>query len=603
MLPDDPLSRVLCVDLSKRAARVEKRPDLFEKGVGGTAVAIRLLDEECPKGADPLGAENPIILAVGPLTGLFPLASKTVAMFKSPHTGNLGESHAGGRSAVALRLAGYGAIVIRGASESPVYLAIHGGEVHFRDASSLWGVRSSATVARVIRQREPGAGLRAILRIGRAGERLVSYACVTTETYRHFGRLGLGAVFGSKKLKAVVVSGNHSLPVADAKQYRQTYREIHEAAVSSPMMRKYHDLGTSENVEPLNLLKGMPTRNLQQAHFEEAEKIGGESLAEEFLGRRLACSHCPVGCIHLAALREPSEKEAYFYKTSMIGYDYEPIYSLGSLLGGSDPKGLLRLMDAVETVGLDAISTGVVLAWATEAMERGLVKPDDAAGLTFRWGEYPAYIQAVGLIVEQPTDFYRALARGVDYAASKYGGADFALAFGGLEMSGYHTGPAAHLTHLTGARHSHLDSAGYSLDQKAIKAADPSASLRAGLPTPQAVAEALLREERWRQVLSSLVICFFARNIYQPAVVAKALRSAGFDLSEDALAQLGGETLRLKHAFKTREGFSWSGLRIPERIFQTPSALGAISPEFVKEALAAFAAMSSTSQNGNTSAE
>ena len=99
MLPDDPLARVLYVDLSKRAARVEKRPDLFEKGVGGTGVAIRLLDEECPKGADPLGAENPVILAVGPLTGLFPLASKTVAMFKSPHTGNLGESHAGGRSA------------------------------------------------------------------------------------------------------------------------------------------------------------------------------------------------------------------------------------------------------------------------------------------------------------------------------------------------------------------------------------------------------------------------------------------------------------------------------------------------------------------------
>jgi len=582
MLPDDTLSKVLTIDLSKREARVEDRADLFEASLGGAGVAIRLLDEACPKGADPLGPDNPILLAVGPLTGLFPLASKTVAMFKSPHTGNLGESHAGGRSAVAIRLAGYGAIVLKGASESPVYVAVDGAKVHFRDASSLWGVRNSATVGRVIREREPGAGFRTILRIGRAGERLVSYACVTTETYRHFGRLGLGAVFGSKKLKALVVAGKHSLPVADPKGYRATYREIHEAAVASPLMKKYHDLGTPENVAPLNLLRGMPTRNLQQARFEGAERISGESLAEEFLGRRLACAHCPVGCIHLAALREPSEHEAYFYKTSMIGYDYEPIYALGSLLGGSDPKGLLRLMDAVEAVGLDAMSTGVVLAWATEAMERGLVKPRDAGGLELRWGDYAAYLRAVDCIVDPPTDFCRALGRGVDHAAAAYGGADFALAFGGLEMPGYHTGPAAHLNHLTGARHSHLDSAGYSLDQKAIKAAD--------VPSPKAMAEALLREERWRQVLSSLVICFFARNIYQPDVVAKALASAGFALGKDDLTRLGADTLRRKHAFKRREGFSLSDLRIPERIFATPTPLGPITPEFLKEAIAAFAA-------------
>ncbi|HPD16480.1 MAG TPA: aldehyde ferredoxin oxidoreductase N-terminal domain-containing protein [Planctomycetota bacterium] len=582
MLPDDPLSRVLVVDLSRREARVEKRPELFERSLGGAGAAIGLLDEECPRGADPLGPHNPIVLAVGPLTGLFPLASKTVAMFKSPLTGNLGESHAGGRSAVALRLAGYGALVLRGASESPVYVAVHGDRVFFRDASSLWGVRSSATVARVIRQREPEAGFRSILRIGRAGEERLPYACVTTETYRHFGRMGLGAVFGAKRLKALVVSGRRSLPVADARAYRQTYREIHEAAVASPLMKKYHDVGTPENVVPLNLLKGLPTRNLQQACFEGAERISGEHLAEEFLGRRLACAHCPVGCIHLAALREPSAHEPYFYKTSMIGYDYEPIYALGSLLGGAEPAGLLRLMDAIEVVGLDAMSTGVALAWATEAMERGLVKPDDAGGLALRWGDYAAYAQAVQWLVEPPTDFFRALARGVEHASAVYGGADFALAFGGLEMPGYHTGPGAHLGFLTGARHSHLDSAGYSLDQKAVKAGD--------LPSPPQVAQSLLKEERWRQVLSSLVVCFFARNIYAAPVVAKALASAGIARGEGDLTRLGADVLRAKHAFKRREGFSWSGLRIPRRILDTPSPLGPLSPQFLEEALAAFAA-------------
>ena len=158
MLQNDSLSRVLFIDLSRRQSRVEDRRGLFEKSLGGAGVAVELLAEQCPKGADPLGPDNPIVLAVGPLTGLFPLASKTVAMFKSPHTGNLGESHAGGRSAVALRSSGYGAIVITGASPSPVYLVVDEERVHFRDASSLWGVTSRFTVGRILRDRERSAG-------------------------------------------------------------------------------------------------------------------------------------------------------------------------------------------------------------------------------------------------------------------------------------------------------------------------------------------------------------------------------------------------------------------------------------------------------------
>ena len=404
MLPNDPLRRVLYIDLTKRRSWAEDRHDLFEQWLGGAGVAAVLLAEECPQGADPLGPDNPIVLAVGPLTGLFPLASKTVAMFKSPHTGNLGESHSGGRSAVAIRLAGYGAIVIRGASDGPVYISVHDGGVRFHDASSLWGVRSSYTVARLLRQRESGAGLRTIMRIGRAGEERVAYACVTTETYRHFGRLGLGAVFGAKKLKAVVVSGRRVLPVADGKAYRCTYDAIYEAAVNSPVMKKYHDLGTAENIAPLSKLKGLPTRNLKEASFAAAQAISGEALAQEKLGRRIACSHCPVACIHLAALREPSAHEPYFYKTSMICYDYEPIYAMGTMLGVADPDGMLKLLDAVEVYGLDAMSTGVVLAWATEAMEQKLIGPDDTGGLALAWGGWAGYLQAAGLdvIAEAP---------------------------------------------------------------------------------------------------------------------------------------------------------------------------------------------------------
>ncbi len=575
MLCDESLSTVLYVDLSKKSFRTEKRPDLFEKYLGGAGVAIQLLKENCPTGCDPLGPENPIVLAVGPLNALFPMGSKTVAMFKSPHTGNLGESHCGGRSAVALRMAGYGALVIKGVSETPLYLAIHGKQVNFRDASSIWGLGSIVT-GQIIRENEAATGFRTIMRIGPAGEKLVSYACVTTETYRHFGRLGLGAVFGSKKLKCVVISGQQSLQVTDQKLYREIYEEIYEKAVTSPLMKKYHDLGTAENILPLNELGGLPTRNLQEAKFAAAANISGEHFAEHYLGRRLACSHCPVGCIHIAALREPDPLKPYFYKTSMISYDYEPMYALGSMLGGSDAKGLMRLMDRIETQGLDAMSTGVVLAWATEALQRGNISEKETLGISLDWGNYPGYLRAVRLLVEQPNHFYRALAQGVDRVSSLYGGRDFALAFGGNEMPGYHTGPAAHLGVLVGSRHSHLDNGGYSLDQKV---------LAKNLVSPRDLAETLLNEEYWRQILSSLVVCFFAREIYKKDVIARALELSGFSLAPDDLMGIGREIQRQKYLFKLREGFDLGQLRIPKRILETPTLVSGWDESYLIQVL------------------
>jgi aldehyde:ferredoxin oxidoreductase len=581
MLNNDPLGRVLYIDLARRRYGVEDRSDLFKESLGGTGVAIRLLDEECPPGADPLGSKNPIVLTVGPLVGHFPLASKTVAAFKSPHTGNLGESHAGGRSAVAIRMAGLGAIVIRNVSTMPIYLVVEGDQVHFRDASALWGMRSSYTVGSVLRKRESGSGLRTIMRIGRGGERQVSYAGVITETYRHFGRLGLGAVFGSKRLKALAIRGQRSLPVADRRAYRNVYDEIYKAATDSPLMKKYHELGTPMNVLPLDAIGALPTRNLQSGHFEGAEAISGERLAADYLGRRVACAHCPVACIHLAALRIPYLNDPYFYKTLMLGYDHELIYAMGSMLGVSDVSGMLQLIDEAEVQGLDVMSTGVVLAWTTEAVERGLISTRETDDLSLAWGDVPTYIEAAKRIVSQPNDFYRELARCVEHAATVYGGEDFALAFGGNEMPGYHTGPACHLGYLTGARHSHLDNAGYSLDQKA--------AAKGQLPAPDEVAESLLTEERWRQVLTSLTICLFARGIYTPEVAQNALASVGFDWDAERLEQIGRETLRRKHAFKAREGFELAQLRLPRRIFETPAPAGSFDEGFMRRVMARFA--------------
>jgi len=575
------MNRVLYVDLAKKDVKIEDRTDLFDNYLGGSGVAIKLLEEECPGGAGPLSASNPIIFAVGPLTALYPSASKTVAMFKSPLTGNLGESHCGGRSAMAIKLAGYGAMVIKGASDIPVYLAIHGDDVKFRDASAIWGVEAQ-TVGRILREVEKGAGVRTIIRIGSAGEKLVRYACAVCETYRHFGRLGLGAVMGSKKLKAMVISADKSveIPEAKRKEYKQVFDEIQDVVVKTDAMEKYHDLGTSGKIYDLNKIGGMAYKNLESASAPEeiARELSGENFAEKLLSRRVACSQCPVGCVHLASLRELYEP-GYYFKTTTIPYDNEPIWATGFMLGLKRAEDCLRLIDAVDRIGMDVMSTGVTLSWATEAYEKGIITMEHTDGLEFKWGDVQVYSDAINKIVEMQNEFYQNLAQGVERASSVYGGQDYALAFGGNEMPEYHTGIACYLNNLLGARHSHLDSAGYDLDQKLI---GKEYSI-------EEVVGALLKEEEWRQVLSSLVVCFFARKVFTPEIVLKALSAIGLeDWTAEKLEDLGRDIHRAKMDFKFREGFDLAKLRIPKRIFEVPTPHGLLKEEDLRKAIAIY---------------
>ncbi len=572
------MNRVLYIDLTKKDIEIVEREDLFDEYLGGSGVAIKLLDEECETGIDPLSASNPIIFAVGPLTALYPTASKTVAIFKSPLTGNLGESHCGGRSAMAIKLAGYGAMVIKGSSDFPVYLAIHGDAVHFRDASSIWGVEAQ-TAGRILREVEEGAGVRTIIRIGRAGEKLVRYACAVCETYRHFGRLGLGAVMGSKKLKAIVISADKSIEIPEEKrrEYKKVYDEIHDVVVKTDAMEKYHDLGTSGKIYDLNKIGGMAYKNLASSRAPEeiARELSGENFAEKLLSKRVSCSHCPIGCIHLASLRE-LYAPGYYFKTTTIPYDNEPIWATGFMLGLKSAEDCLRLIDIIDKIGMDVISTGVILAWATEAYEKGVVTKEHTDGLELKWGDVQVYSEAISKIVLMPNEFYQNLAKGSEHASSVYGGQDYALAFGGNEMPEYHTGIACYLNNLTGARHSHLDSAGYDIDQKLM---GKDFSL-------EEVVGALLKEEEWRQVLSSLVVCFFARKVYTPGRIISALNAIGIEnWTAEKLEDFGRVIHRAKMDFKFREGFDLAKLRIPRRIFEVPTPHGFLKEEEMRKAI------------------
>jgi aldehyde:ferredoxin oxidoreductase len=568
------LTNVLYIDLTSQSYRIDNRRDLYEKYIGGIGVATNLMLEEYKEGTDPLDPEMPVILSTGPLSGVYPTCTKTVALFRSPHNGELGESYAGGHLAMSMRYSGYETIVIKGASQYPVYVAIHDDKVTFRDASSIWHLSSAIDVGKILREVEPGAGRRSIIRIGPAGERGITYASVNVDTYRHFGRLGLGTVFGAKKLKALLISGNKEIKSPDHNAYRKTVSMLYDTIVKTGLTEKYHNLGTSENILVLNELKGLPTRNLQDSSFEGAETISGEVFADKYLIRRVSCAGCPIGCVHIAMLKRQFSK-AHEYETLNISYDFELIYALGSNLGVSDPEAVLELIDACEKAGVDVISMGVVLAWATEMQQQGKISTEDTAGLKLSWGDKATYLRAIELVVKAPNEFYTALGKGVDYASKKYGGEDFAIRLGGLEIPGYHTGLGNVLGLSVGARHSHLDNAGYAADQAAFNRP----------LSDEKIVEYVIEEEDRRNVLNCMVSCLFARNVYTYENIILALKSLGIERTEEELKELGRDIFRKKYELKKKFGFKFEDLTLPKRFFETTSTTGKLDEERVKKAI------------------
>lgn len=549
--------KVLNIDLDTEKIRIDKREDL-KAYLGGVGVGIKLLEENVKPELDALAPEQPIVLAIGAASTVFPVITKVVALFKSPHTGELGESYAGGRLAMAIMMSGYDAIVITGKARHASYLSITKSNVEIKDARACWGMRTD--IGRMIREREGGRGKRSIIRIGQAGENLVSYASVCVDTYRHFGRLGLGALFGSKLIKAVSIIGDDTLPVNDFKSYFKVYQDIYKKITTTEIMEKYHDLGTPINVEPLNAAGALPTKNLRQNVFEHGSDISGETFAEKHLVRKVACTGCPVGCIHIGQFRREFD-EGHEYEAVSVGYDFELIYALGSFLGVKTSDEILELIEAVEEAGMDAMSTGVVLGWATEALMKGLVSAEDTL-VDLKFGDAQAYIKAIHYIATRHNKFYDALARGADYAASVYGGAEFAMTYAKNEMSGYHTGYGIILGSVVGARHSHLCNGGYSIDQS-MKVLDK-----------QKLVDMIFEEEVERCMLNSLIICLFARKVYDRPTILAALESIGNPHTDEELSAIARRIYKTKLRVKDMLGYDQNKVVIPKRFFQTPSMNG-----------------------------
>lgn len=563
---------VLYIDLASHTYRVEKREDL-KNYLGGTGLAAAIFLEEVDIAKSPLAEEQPIVIAKGFFTPYFPAATKGVAIFYSPLTKSLGESHAGGRLGLAMSLANIDAIVIKGKSAKPIYISINDDNVAFKDAIPLKGLYATTT-ATYIREKEKNAGLRSILRIGPAGEKEMAFSMVVTDTYRHFGRLGLGASFGSKNLKAVLITGSgkglKSLLEKDG--YRSFFEDLHNE-LCSPKMRKYHEFGTALNVGPLNEIGGLPTKNLRETSFAYADNISGETFAENVLTRKFACGGCPVGCIHIATIRKNFGEEQE-WERSDVSYDYELIYSLGSLLGISDLNGILSLIEKVEELGIDAIYAGVLLSWITEAFEKGLIGAKElGSSIVPMFGDVNTYKALLEIITYEDSEFFSLSRKGLFYLCERYGGADFALLVNKNAMAGYHTGYANLLgQHLVGIRNAHTDNAGYAIDQENKNY------------SPEELIDKLYAEEVFRAFFNCTGLCLFVRKVYESDILQKATNYLGIMLDSDRIFEIGERIYLKKLIFKIKCGFNIDDYNIPERFLETSAGRKKLEKDFIERA-------------------
>jgi aldehyde:ferredoxin oxidoreductase len=564
--------RVLIVDLATgrgSIANIEGRDTV----AGGSGLAAMLFDKYGLSDRPWDDPEQPLIFAIGPLTGYFPLMSKTVCAFKSPYHDQYAESHGGGRSALALRFTDLDALVVRGRAPTPSCLSVGSRHLDLRDVHFLWGMDLLKT-GKMLRRMYKGAGHRSILRIGPAGENLSAMACINVDTYRHFGRLGCGAVMGAKNLKGVVIMGDGFFPLPEGKAYPKLFAEVYRKMTDTDMMEKYHNYGTPINMAVLNGIRALPIRNLQKTSDPNIEGITGETFARDTLLRNAACAGCPVGCIHIGFVRERfMEENRYLYR--QVSYDHEPIFAAGAMLHVTNAFSVLSLLDTVEREGLDVMSAGVALAWATEALENGIISTKETI-VPLKFGDEAAYREAVHHLGTASNEFYRLLGQGTRKAAEHYGGVDFACVLG-QEMGGYATGEVFFVSQALGLRHSHLDAGGYSWDQKDK---DPDVS---------GAVQFLVQDEQARVLLTSMVSCLFARGVYGDQVLSDCLRSVGYTALADGIGAVSSNVQKLRWRTRLRTGFDPLTVTIPKRFMEVETWRGRIDGAYLGAVKDAYA--------------
>jgi aldehyde:ferredoxin oxidoreductase len=539
--------KILRADLTTGKVSTEPLSEEMAKNyVGGIGLGIRLLMDNSKPGTDAFSPDNPIIFIAGPLSGTMgPTAGNGYAVVsKSPATGGVGEAKAHGFFGPDLKRAGYDAVIITGKADKLSYLWIDDDKVQLMKAEHLKGKSPYETDVAI--REELGDYYIRVSAIGVAGEKLCRFAAMINDEFRAIGRTGMGAVMGSKNLKAVAVRGTNDVNVADLEGFKEFVKMIHER-MKGPATKKYKTLGTPENVLVLNSLAALATRNFAQATFEGAERVSGEYLNEHYVKKIVGCATCGMRCDHIAVVPEGP------YQGSTSRLEFECLWAMGPLCGIDRLDAIIEAMRLTNEYGMDGISIGVVIAFAMDLFEHGIITKEQTDGLDLNFGNGEALVEMVKRIGERKGWLGDVLAEGTMRAAEKIGnGAEkHACHIKGLELPGYDlrslkTAALGFSVSFRGA--CHLRNGAYSPD---VKGKVNRFKIEKGR------GKLIADEGNMYNIIDSLIVCKFSRGTYYDGWKDLAnyyTLATGIPMTPEILAKAGERIENIARLFNIREG-------------------------------------------------
>jgi aldehyde:ferredoxin oxidoreductase len=551
-------NKLLRVNLTDHSYKIEEIPEeILLKYIGGRGLGVKLLFDELPANTDPLSPENKLLFVTAPLHGSnAATASRFSVVCKSPLTGGIGETNSGGHFGVDFKNTGYDVLIFEGKSEKPCYLYLNGDSVEIRDAQKLWGKTSDVTTDLLYEETDPKAGVACI---GPAGERGSLISTIVNEKGHHSGRTGVGAVMGSKNLKAIVAKGSIDTPykdetvLKDAKKQWQTF--IGEAPLTKNALKEY---GTPALVNIINDRGGFPTKNFQEGHFANAESISGETIKELYYVRSQPCKACPIGCAHLTRTPDREGK----------GPEFETVWSLGAACFVHDLEKITNANYNCNEYGIDTISVGSTIACAMELSEKGyfdeatyaLIRKD--LGRDLKFGDAEAMLKLTEL-AGKCEGFGELLAMGSKRLAEKFGHPELAMQVKGLELPAYDPrGFYGMSLSLSTSNRGGCHLKAYLVSTEALETPfEIDRFSEEGKPGLAILYQNLI------STIDSMGVCIFTSFALNPIHYANMMSAVtGIKINSQELLKIGERIWNIEKLFNLREGLGRKDDTLPKRL-------------------------------------
>ncbi len=556
------MGKLLLVDLTSGHLSTEPLNESYARQfVGGAGLACRYLYERINRDTDPLGPDNPLLFITGPLVGTAaPMCGRYEVCARSPQTGLWGESNSGGRFGPYLRFSGFDGVLLTGRAPHPVYLSIWNGQAELRDAQRLWGKDTYETQDAI--QAELGDARVSIACIGPAGENQIKYAAVINDWGRAAGRTGMGAVMGSKNLKAIVAGGDFRVPVADEAALKVAAQAAAQAAQEDPTCQFLAAGGTASTVDTTMWMGDVPNRYFTVGLWEPVAKLGGATMAETILKRKKACYRCVVGCGRVTTITGKHATE------TIDGPEYETDIAYGSLILNDDLSSTAYAGHLCNRLGLDTISAGVTIAFAYYLFDQGLITAADTGGLELKWGDPEPALLLTEQIARRE-GFGAVLAEGARSLGRKYGVEDMAAQVNNLEVPMHDPRAFAGqgLVYATSPRGAcHEQGNMFLVD---LGAPTPELGIEIGNRLESSEEKALMtaRVMNWRTLYNSFIMCNFC-NPPVSTIVDLLNAATGWGLQIDDLPPLGERTFQLKRLLNGKLGLTPQNDRLPSLLLQ-----------------------------------